>query len=57
MFGLKRFASAGRFGQAHDEVNNCLRFHLVGHRLAPLAWQRRLPHHQFTLLQELLQAA
>lgn len=57
MLGFKRFDSAARFCHAHDEVCNFLRFQPVGHRPAPLAWQRRLHHHQFVLLQEMMQAA
>jgi transposase-like protein len=57
MHGFKRFASAARFCHAHDEVGNFLRFQPVGCRPAPLAWQRQIRHHQFTLLREMLQAA
>ena len=57
MLGFKRFDSAARFCCAHDEVQNFLRFQPVGHRPAPLAWQRRIRHHQFALLQEIMLAA
>jgi hypothetical protein len=57
MLGFKRVVSAARFCQAHDEVQNFLRFQPIGQRPAPLAWQRRLRHHQFVLLQEMMQAA
>jgi putative transposase len=57
MLGFKRFNSAARFCHAQDEVCNFFRFQPVGHRPAPLAWQRRMHHHQFVLLQEMMQAA
>lgn len=57
MLGFKRFDSAARFCHAHDEVCNFLRFQPIGQQSAPLAWQRRIRHHQFALLQEMLQAA
>jgi transposase-like protein len=57
MLGFKRFDSAARFCTAHDEVHHFLRFQPGGQRPAPLAWQRRLRHHQFTLLREMLLAA
>jgi hypothetical protein len=57
MLGFKRYVSAARFCHAHDEVGNFLRFQSVGHRPAPLAWQRRMRHHQFALLQEMMLAA
>ncbi len=57
MLGFKRFDSAARFCAAYDEVHNFFRFQPVGHRPAPLVWQRRMRHHQFTLLHEMLQAA
>jgi hypothetical protein len=57
MLGFKRFASAACFCHAHDEVRHFLRSQPIGHRPAPLAWQRRMRHHQFALLQEMMQAA
>jgi transposase-like protein len=57
MLGFKRFAAAARFCQAHDEVQNVLRFQPPGHHPASLAWQRQLPHHKFILLRELRLAA
>ena len=57
MLGFKQFDSAARFCQAHDEVRHFLRFQPIGHRPAPLAWQRRIQHHKFTLLREMMLAA
>jgi hypothetical protein len=57
MSGFKRFDPATRFCCAHDEVCNFLRFQQAEHRPAPLAWQHRLHHHQFALLQKMMQAA
>jgi putative transposase len=57
MPGFKRFDPATRFCCAHDEVCNFLRFQQAEHRPAPLAWQHRLHHHQFALLQKMMQAA
>jgi len=57
MLGFKRFDSAARFCLAPDEGCNFLRFQPVGHRPAPLAWQHRIRHHQFALLQAMMQAA
>jgi putative transposase len=54
---FKRFDSAARFCHAHDEVRHFLRFQPVGHRAAPLAWQRRMRHQQFTLLRAMMLAA
>ena len=57
---MQRFrsvASAARFCQAHNEVRHFLRFQPSGHRPAALAWQRRMRHHQLSLLREMLQAA
>jgi putative transposase len=57
MLGVKRFDSAVCCCHAHDEMCHFLRFQAVRQRSAPLAWQRQIRHHQFALLQEMLQAA
>jgi len=54
---VKRFASAARFCQAHDEVQNFLRVPTLGRRPAPLRWQRQLRHHHFSMLREMMLAA
>jgi transposase-like protein len=57
MLGFKRFESAARFCQAHDEVNNFLRPHPFGRRPTSLRWHRQLHHHKFSLLREMMLAA
>jgi NAD(P)-dependent dehydrogenase (short-subunit alcohol dehydrogenase family) len=57
ILGFRCFDSAARFCAAHDEVHHFLRFQPVGQRSAPLSWQRRIRHHQFTLLREMMLAA
>jgi hypothetical protein len=54
---FKRLASAARFCAAHNEVHHFFRLPPPGRRLAPLRWQRRLRHQQFTMLQKMLLAA
>jgi hypothetical protein len=54
---FKRFDSAARFCLAQNEVQHFFRFPPPGRRPAPLRWQRRLRHQQFTMLQKMLLAA
>jgi transposase-like protein len=53
---FKRFDSAARFCSAQNEVRHFFRFPPPGRRPAPLRWQRRLRHQQFTMLEKLLLA-
>jgi hypothetical protein len=48
---------AARFCSAQNEVRHFFRFPSPGRRPAPLRWQRRLRHHQFTMLRKLMLAA